>query len=104
MSDAEAREPVTVLRVPVELDYTFSAGQSASRFLRAMKQGKLLGQRCPVDGRVYFPTRGSCPSHGVPIEGDPVELSDEGTIVTFSINRVPSACRPPAAAPHSLSG
>lgn len=82
--------PVEILRIPVELDYTYSAGQSASRFLRAMADGKLLGQRCPVDGRVYFPTRGSCPSHGVPIEGEPVELPDRGTIVTFSINRVPS--------------
>ena len=90
MSEAETPDPVTVLRVPVEFDYTFSAGQSASRFLRAMQEGKLLGQRCPVDGRVYFPTRGSCPSHGVPIEGAPVELADRGTVVTYSINRVPS--------------
>lgn len=83
-------EPVEILRCPVKLDYIFSAGQSASRFLRAIAQGKLLGQRCPVDGRVYFPTRGSCPQHGVLMTGDPVELSDKGTIVTYSINRVPS--------------
>ena len=87
---SEEKEPVEVLRTPVELDYTYSAGVSASRFLRAVEQGKLLGQRCPVDGRVYFPSRGSCPQHGVPIEGEPVELSDRGTIVTFSVNRVPS--------------
>ena len=67
------------------------AGRSASRFLHAMAEGRLLGQRCPVDGRVYFPNRGSCPQHGVPIEGDPVELPDTGTIVTYSIVRVPSA-------------
>jgi uncharacterized OB-fold protein len=86
----EQSEAVELLRIPVKLDYTYSAGRSASRFLRAMAEGRLLGQRCPVDGRVYFPTRGSCPQHGVPIEGDPVELSDKGTIVTYSINRVPS--------------
>ena len=85
-----AQPPVEVLRVPIELDYTYSAGQSASRFLRAIAEGRLLGQRCSVDGLVYFPTRGSCPSHGVPIEGEPVELSDRGTVVTYSINRVPS--------------
>ena len=88
--NSESQEPVEVLRIPIELDFTYSAGQSASRFLRAMAEGKLLGQRCPVDGRVYFPTRGSCPSHGVPIEGELVELPDKGTIVTYSINRVPS--------------
>lgn len=89
MSDAP-REPVEILRCPVKLEYVYSAGQSASRFLRAIAEGKLLGQRCPVDGRVYFPTRGSCPQHGVLMAGDPVELSDRGTIVTYSINRVPS--------------
>ena len=87
---SEANEPIEVLRIPVRLDYTYTAGVSASRFLRALAEGRLLGQRCPVDGRVYFPTRGSCPQHGVPIEGEPVELSDKGTIVTYSINRVPS--------------
>jgi uncharacterized OB-fold protein len=89
MSETQA-EPVEILRCPVKLDYLFSAGQSASRFLRAIAEGRLLGQRCPVDGRVYFPTRGSCPQHGVLMTGDPVELSDKGTVVTYSINRVPS--------------
>lgn len=92
MSDKpQAAGPVEILLTPIELDYTFSAGQSASRFLRAISQGKLLGQRCPVDGRVYFPTRGSCPQHGVVIDGEPVELADRGTLVTYSIVRVPSA-------------
>jgi uncharacterized OB-fold protein len=86
----EANEPIQVLRTPIELDYHYTAGQSASRFLKAIAEGKLLGQRCPVDGRVYFPTRGSCPQHAVPIEGDPVELPDVGTVVTYSIVRVPS--------------
>lgn len=87
---APAGGPVEIMLAPVELEYTYSAGQSASRFLRAIAQGKLLGQRCPVDGRVYFPTRGSCPQHGVVIDGEPVELKDRGTLVTYSIVRVPS--------------
>ena len=82
---------VTLLRTPISLDYNYSAGQSASRFLRAIKEGKLLGQRCPVDGRVYFPSRGSCPQHAVTFGEETVELSDKGTVVTFSIVRVPSA-------------
>lgn len=94
MSPSEAEDktnqPVTVLACPISLDYAYSAGQSASRFLRAIAEGKLLGQRCPVDGRVYFPSRGACPMHGVTFGDDVVELSDKGTIVTFSIVRVPS--------------
>lgn len=89
-----ANEPVTMLHVPISLDYDFSAGQSASRFLRAIEQGKLLGQRCPVDGRVYFPSRGACPQHGVTFGEEVVELPDIGTIVTFSIVRVPAESIP----------
>jgi hypothetical protein len=87
---SEAPEPIEILRTPVELEYTFSAGQSASRFLRGMAEGKLLGQKCPVDGRVYFPSRGSCPQHGMPFTGETVELTDKGTLVTYAIVRVPS--------------
>ena len=87
---SEALEPIEILRTPVELEYLYSAGQSASRFLRGIAEGKLLGQKCPVDGRVYFPTRGSCPQHGMPFAGDTVELTDKGTLVTYAIVRVPS--------------
>ena len=100
MSDAstdesgEDSEPVTLLRTLVSLNYNYSAGQSASRVLRALEKGKLLGQRCPVDRRVYFPSRGACPQHGVTFGDETVELSDKGSIVTFSIVRVPSASIP----------
>lgn len=89
--EANAPEPVEVLRQPIQLDYDYTAGVSASRFLRAIQKGKLLGQRCPVDGRVYFPSRGACPQHAVPFrEEDVLELPDKGTVVTYSIVRVPS--------------
>jgi uncharacterized OB-fold protein len=93
MSDSTeaGNEPIAMLRIPVELDYDYSAGVSASRFLRAIAEGKLLGQRCPVDGRVYFPSRGACPQHGVVFGDEVVELVDKGTLVTYSIVRVPSA-------------
>jgi uncharacterized OB-fold protein len=94
--DAEdaAHEPVTLIRTPIALQYDYSAGQSASRLLRGIAKGKILGQRCPVDGRVYFPSRGACPQHGVRFGDEVVELSDKGTIVTFSIVRVPSDAIP----------
>ena len=81
---SEDAEPIEVLKTPVELDYTYTAGQSASRFLRGIAEGRLVGQRCPVDGRVYFPSRGSCSKHGAPLDPEPIELSDRGTIVTFN--------------------
>ncbi len=90
LGEKDLPEPVEIVRTPVQLDYLYSAGQAASRFLRALAEGRLLGQRCPVDGKVYFPTRGACPEHGVPTEGELVEVRDKGTIVSFSIVRVPS--------------
>lgn len=94
MAEENKDDVVKVIKTPVQLEYKYSAGQSATRFLRAMKEGRLIGQRCPVDGRVYFPSRGSCPQHGVPIEGEPVELVDRGTLVTFSIVRIPADAVP----------
>lgn len=94
MSEEGKDDVVKVIRTPVQLDYNFSAGKSATRFLRAIKEGKLIGQRCPVDGKVYFPSRGSSPMHGVPLEGEPVELADTGTLVTYSIVRIPAEAVP----------
>jgi uncharacterized OB-fold protein len=94
MAEENKDDVVKVIKTPVQLEYKYSAGQSATRFLRAIKEGRLIGQRCPVDGRVYFPSRGSCPQHGVPIEGEPVELVDRGTLVTFSIVRIPADAVP----------
>ncbi len=103
MSDASS-EPVRSIRTPIQLDYLYSAGQASTRFLRGIAQGKLLGQRCPVDGKVYVPSRGACPTHGVPTEGV-VELSDKGTVTTFCIVRIPSdnlSIDPPFIAAHIL--
>jgi uncharacterized protein len=90
LAESELPANVELVKVPVQLDYTFSAGQAASRFLRGLAEGKLLGQRCPVDGKVYCPTRGACAEHGVPTAGEILEVKDKGTIVSYSIVRVPS--------------
>jgi uncharacterized OB-fold protein len=90
LAESELPAPVEIVLTPVQLDYLYSAGQAASRFLRAIADGKLIGQRCPVDGKVYFPTRGACPEHGVPTAGEIVPVADRGTIVSYSIVRVPS--------------
>lgn len=90
MAEEAAEGPVEIIHCPVELDYVYTAGQATTRFLRGVGEGKLLGQRCPVDGKVYVASRGACPNHGVPTGPDPVEVSDKGTLVSFSIVRIPS--------------
>ena len=81
-------EPVRKIRTPIRLDYTITAGEAPSRFLRGLTQRKILGQRCPQCEKVYVPPRGACPGCGVPTRED-VELADTGTITTFCIVNIP---------------
>jgi uncharacterized OB-fold protein len=68
----EGVEPVRSIRAPARLDYTYTAGISQTRFLRGM---------------VYVPSRGACPTDGVPTE-EIVELPSVGTVVSFCVVNV----------------
>ncbi len=81
-------DPVTMITTPVRLRYQHSASPEESRYLRALKDGKIVGQRCPACGKVYVPPRGACPVDGVPTTTD-VELGDVGTVTTFCVVNVP---------------
>jgi len=84
----DADGTVTTITTPIALDYRYTAGEASSRFLRAVAEGRLVGQRCPRCGKVYIPPRGSCPTCAVPTRDD-VELSDRGIITTFCVVNVP---------------
>ena len=83
-------DPVKSIRTPASLQYTYSAGLASSRFLHQVAQKRLVGQRCPVCQKVYVPSRGSCPTDGVPTTED-VELSNSGTVTTYCVVNVPFA-------------
>jgi uncharacterized OB-fold protein len=89
MSEQEI-EPVRSIVTPVRLEYRYTPGTAAQKFLRGLEKRKLMGQRCPSCSKVYVPPRGSCPRCGVPTSEE-VEVSDKGTIVIFSVVRVPSS-------------
>ena len=80
--------PVTMITTPVRLHYEHTASSGESRFLIGLASGRLLGERCPVCGKVYVPPRGACPTDGVPTT-DEVELPDIGTVTTFCVVNVP---------------
>jgi len=84
LADAETATMIA----PISLRYTHSASAEESRYLRALAEGKILGQRCPSCGKVYVPPRGACPTCGVPTATD-VELPDTGTVTTFCVVNVP---------------
>jgi uncharacterized OB-fold protein len=81
-------EPVTMIITPVQLHYQHSASAEESRYLRGLKEGRVIGQRCPACGKVYVPPRGACPVDGVPTTTD-VELPDHGIVTTFCVVNVP---------------
>ena len=85
---AGQKDTVTMMTTPVRLHYQHSASAEESRYLRALGEGKLIGQRCPACGKVYIPPRGACPVDGVPTTTD-VELPDTGIVTTFCVVNVP---------------
>jgi uncharacterized protein len=85
---ASSADPVTSIVTPIHLRYQHSASPEESRYLRALADGRLVGQRCPVCGKVYIPPRGACPTDGVPTT-DEVELPDRGIVTTFCVVNVP---------------
>lgn len=102
MSDAP--EPVEMIVTPLRFDYLHVAGAGESVFLRATKEGRILGQRCPECEKVYCPPRPSCPTDGVFLD-EFVELSDRGVVTTFCIVNVPflgQKLEPPYVAAHVL--
>lgn len=81
-------EPVTGFVAPIRLEYQYTAGAASSRYLRAIKQRRIVGQRCPNCKKVYVPPRGSCPTCAVPT-GEEVELSHKGTVTMFCVVNLP---------------
>jgi uncharacterized OB-fold protein len=84
---AAGAAPVTMTVTPVRLRYEHTASPGESGYLRGLAEGRLTGQRCPACGKVYVPSRGTCPVDGVPADVT-VELPDTGTVTTFSIVNV----------------
>lgn len=83
----EGVELMDTIETPARLDYTFTAGQATSRFLKGIAQKKILGERCGSDGHVYVPPRGSDPVLGKPTT-EQVEVSHHGTVTSFCVVNV----------------
>ena len=79
-------EPVRSVRTPAKLEYTYTAGQATTRFLKGISEGKILGERAP-GGKVYVPSRGADPELGKPTS-EQVELPHTGTLTSFCVENV----------------
>jgi uncharacterized OB-fold protein len=68
-------------------DYRWDAGMGVGTYLAGLKQGKIMGIRCPQCDRTLVPPRVFCELCFRPID-DWVELSDTGKINTYSVSYV----------------
>ncbi len=101
---SDPRPPVTRFKGPTRLEYLVTAGNNTVGFLRGIMQKRLIGLRCPSCSKVYLPPRGSCPICAVAMT-EPVEVSQRGTVTTFSVVRFPfpgQVLTPPYACAHIL--
>jgi uncharacterized OB-fold protein len=72
-----------------EQPFRYSVGKWGSQFLQELRdQKKFLGIRCPRCKKVYVPPRQVCGPCFQRME-ELVELSDQGTLVAFTIIRFP---------------
>lgn len=89
-ASAGTGEPVSMITTPVALSYEYFASPTETSHLRALGEGRFVGQRCPSCRKVYIPPRGACPTCGVPTDED-VDLPDTGIVTTFCVVNVPFA-------------
>jgi uncharacterized protein len=101
---ADDREPVTIQIAPSSIGIQHTASLPETAYLKALKEGKLLGGRTGKDGKLYFPAREADPATGRVLD-EFVELPDKGTVTTFAIINIPfpgQRIKPPYVAAYVL--
>jgi uncharacterized OB-fold protein len=97
-------DPVTIQVTPSAIEIQHTASLPETAYLKALKEGKLLGARTGGDGKLYFPAREADPATGKVLD-EFVELPDKGTVTTFAIINIPFAgqrIKPPYVAAYVL--
>lgn len=76
-------EPM-VLHSMINVPYSWWAGETASAFLKSLRDDKMiLGRRCADCGTVYVPPRKVCPVCFKDMEWE--KVSDTGTLLTYTV-------------------
>ena len=85
MSDYWSDAENMVYEGRIKVPYTWQAGETASFFLTQLRdEKKIWGKHCPKCTKVLIPARKNCPFCFVATDKW-VEVSDEGTVETFTI-------------------
>jgi len=78
----------------INIPNNYSAGAVGSRFLIGLRdKKKIMGTRCPTCNRVYVPARSICKDCFGQLD-EWVEVSNKGTVLTYSIEYEPKPIQP----------
>ncbi len=80
--------PVKYIESKIRLPYHYVAGDYRARYLRALKDKKILGSRCSATGKVFVPPLMSSPESFAPCD-ELVELPDRGVVTTYCVVNIP---------------
>jgi len=86
--DEPPKEPVKYIDAEVQLPYHYVAGDYRARYLRALKDKKILGSKCSKTGKVFVMPVAASPESFAPCD-ELVEISDHGTVTTFCVVNIP---------------
>lgn len=70
--------------LPVDLRYKWGAGFHLGTFLRGLKEGKIVANRCPQCGRLQLPPTNACGRCHIDMGEQWVELSHQGSVFNYS--------------------
>lgn len=76
-------EPLEIV-IPMDLRFKWSAGPHLGHFLRGLREGNIVANRCPECGRLQLPPTPVCGRCHVAMGADWVPLSTKGTVISYS--------------------
>src|ERR1051326_3172379 len=69
------KDPVKYVDASLHLPYRYAAGDFRARYLRALKDKRILGSRCTATGRVFVPPVIASPESFAPVALDGADIS-----------------------------
>ena len=79
-------EPVTMMEYNASILYRNPVSENAERSFEAGVEKRLLGQQCPVCGRIYAGGRGYCPIDAVELTTEhDIDLPQRGVVSNYTI-------------------
>ncbi len=82
------KDAIKYVDATVHLPYHYVAGDYKARYLRALKEKRILGSKCSKTGKVFVPPLVASPESFAPCT-DFVEVAGRGVITTFCIVNIP---------------